>query len=38
MVGRFGNKVLSIHRFAVGGYELGDLGVGEAKQLSISRV
>ncbi len=33
MFGRFGNKVLSIHRFAVGGYELGDLGVGEAKQL-----
>lgn len=29
MFGRFDNKVLSIHRYAVGPYELGDLGVGQ---------
>jgi 16S rRNA pseudouridine516 synthase len=29
MFGRFGNKVLSIHRFAVGDYELGELKEGE---------
>lgn len=31
MFGRFNNKVLSIHRFAVGAYELGELGTGETQ-------
>ncbi|WOJ94833.1 pseudouridine synthase [Congregibacter variabilis] len=34
MFGRFNNKVLSIHRFAVGRYELGDLGCGEYRSIA----
>ena len=34
MFGRFNNKVLSIHRFAVGGLELGDLQPGQSRELS----
>lgn len=33
MFGRFDNKVLSIHRFAVGRYELGGLGSGEYRSI-----
>lgn len=33
MFGRFDNKVLSIHRFAVGRYELGDLGPGKYRSI-----
>jgi 16S rRNA pseudouridine516 synthase len=34
MFGRFGNKVLSIHRFAVGDYELGDLRSGAYRDIA----
>jgi 16S rRNA pseudouridine516 synthase len=34
MFGRFQNKVLSIHRFAVGSYELGELSPGEYKSIA----
>jgi 16S rRNA pseudouridine516 synthase len=34
MFGRFGNRVLSIHRFAVGDYELGDLGTGDCRDIA----
>jgi 16S rRNA pseudouridine516 synthase len=33
MFGHFGNKVLSIHRYAVGAYELGNLGLGYAAEI-----
>lgn len=34
MFGRFGNKVLSIHRLAVGDYELDGLGAGECRNIA----
>lgn len=37
MFGRFGNKVLSIHRYAVGDYELGDLAAGHCKDIASLR-